>query len=216
MTSESFNEAKLLWKMFYAKECFRHARAAAAYIHDNALETDHQLFYSLITAVSVLYAKPFKKARGGIGMLGDEIVPRDQLELHALLLQHRDQLYAHRDPQSFHLPDRGPANQIRFLVSHTEMRLFGTDFYARHPAMRPIIDLCTVLENKTDYHVSKLCRKHMREVPTSVGRYMLNVYDPERPFVIEKDAILTGPLPPHQNAPRVIKQRERNVHRRQT
>ena len=215
MTSESFDDAKLLWRMFYAKECFRHARAAAEHIRDNALEDEHPLFYSLITAVYVLYAKPFKRARGGIGMLGNEMVPKHQLELHALLLQDRDQLYAHRDPQSFHLPDRGPSSQIRFLVSPTQMRLFGTDFHAGHPEMPLIIDLCVVLENKTDYHVSKLCKRHQREVPRSVGEYMLNVYDPKQPFVIKKDAILTGPLPPHQMAPRVAKQREPNGRRRQ-
>ena len=90
MTKDYFTDAKLLWKMFYAKECFRHARAAAEHIRDNALESEHPLFYSLITRVYVLYAKPFKRARGGIGMLGNEIVPKDQLELHNSLLQHRD------------------------------------------------------------------------------------------------------------------------------
>ena len=184
--------------MFYAKECFRHARAAAEYIRDNALEAEHPLFYSLITAVYVLYAKPFKRARGGVGMLGNEIIPKELRELHEQLVQHRDQLYAHRDPQSFQLPHRGPANQIRFLIAGGEMRLFGTDFYARHPAMQPIIDLCSVLEKKTDYHVSKLCNRHFREIPKSIGEYMLNVYDEKEAFVIRKEPILTGPLPPYR------------------
>jgi len=197
--------------MFYAKECFRHARAAAEHIRDNALEFEHPLFYSLITAVYVLYAKPFKRARGGIGMLGNEIVPRDQLHLHKSLLRHRDQLYAHRDPQSFHLPDGGPVSQIRFLVTSTRMRLFGTDFHAAHPEMPRIIDLCVVLENKADYHVSRLCKRHQREVPRLVGEYLLNAYDPEQPFVIKKDAILTRSLPPHQMAPRPAKRRERDA-----
>ena len=211
MTKDSFGDAKLLWKMFYAKECFRHARAAAEHIRDDALESEHPLLYSLITAVYVLYAKPFKRARGGIGMLGNEMVPKDQLELHNSLLHHRNQLYAHRDPQSYHLSDREPVNQIRFLVTTTQMRLFGTDFHAGHPEMPPIIDLCVALENKTDYHVSKLCKKHQREVRRSVGEYMLNVYDPNQRFVIKKDAIVTGPLPPHQMAPRVAKRRGRDA-----
>jgi hypothetical protein len=215
MTKDSFEDAKLLWKMFYAKEWFRHARAAAEHIRDNALESEHPLFYALITAVYVLYAKPFKKARGGMGMLGNQMVPKDQLELHSLLLRLRDQLYAHRDPQSFQLPDRGPANQIRFLVLPTRIQLFGTDVHATHPEMPPIIDLCTVLENKTDYYVQKLCERHQCEVPRSVGEYMLNVYDPKQPFVIKKNAIVTGRLPPHQMAPRMAKQREPNGRRKQ-
>ncbi len=192
MNSDSFEDAKLLWKMFYAKECFRHARAAAEHVRDNVLEAGHPLFYPLITAVYVLYAKPFKKAFGGVGVLGNEMVPKAQLELHELLLQHRDQLYAHRDAKSFQLPDRGPVNQIRFLVLPQETRLFGTDFHARHPAMQPIVELCDTLEKKANYHVSKLSEKHMREVPTSVGEYMLNIYDEKEPFVIKKDPLLIG------------------------
>jgi hypothetical protein len=194
MTKDSFEDARLLWKMFYAKECFRHARAAAEHIRDNALEAGHPLFYPLITAVYVLYAKPFKKAFGGIGMLGNEMIPKEQLELHELLLEHRDQLYAHRDAQPFELPDRGAPHQLRFLVSPPEMRLFGTDFHARHPAMQPIIDLCAILEEKTDYHVSRLWKKHIGDVPTSVGEYMLNIYDENEPFVIKKDPLLLTPI----------------------
>jgi hypothetical protein len=96
MNPSEHSDAQLLWKMFYAGECFRQARGAAQHILDEKLERDSALFYPLVTAVYVLYAKPFTRA-DAVGKLGDEIIPAEHRELHSILLEHRHQLYAHRD-----------------------------------------------------------------------------------------------------------------------
>jgi hypothetical protein len=66
-------------------------------------------------------------------------VPTESRELHKLLLDHRDQLYAHTDAESFDFPDHGAANQVRFLVLPGEVRLFGTQFRARRCFLRLLI-----------------------------------------------------------------------------
>ncbi len=40
METAEFEDAKLLWKMFYAYQCFRRAEAAAQHILDERLEQE--------------------------------------------------------------------------------------------------------------------------------------------------------------------------------
>lgn len=58
MRRDEFEDAKLLWKMFYAGQSFEHARAAAEYVLKKNIYEDNAIFYPLITAVYVLYGKP--------------------------------------------------------------------------------------------------------------------------------------------------------------
>jgi hypothetical protein len=167
METAEFEDAKLLWKMFYAYQCFGRAEAAAQHILDENLEQGSPLFYPLVTSVYVLYGKPFKHARGGVGKLGEEMIPSAHLDLHHQLLEHRDQIYAHTDADA--------ANQVRVLQTATEMHLFAVDFRARFPLMPSIIDLCGILQRKTWYHVEKLFERYKARVPESVGEYAINV-----------------------------------------
>jgi hypothetical protein len=192
MNTSEYSDAQLLWKMFYAGECFRQARGAAQHILDAKLEHGSPLFYPLVTAVYVLYAKPFTRA-DSVGKLGEEIIPAEHRELHGLLLEHRHQVYAHRDGDGFPVADVGPVNQVRAVRLPREILLAATDFHARFPAMPPIIALCQALEKKTGYHVDKLWIKHAKSIPDKVGEYMLNVQEPsaamwlpQKPMVFTK------------------------------
>lgn len=185
MQPHEFEDAKLLWKMFYAEQCFKHAQAAAEHILKEKLEEPSPLFYPLITAVYVLYGKPFRVSRG-VGKLGEEMIPSEHLELHRLLLNHRDQIYAHSDAMSFELPDCGQPNQVGVLRGPTEMRLFGIQFHARYPLMPSVIDLCRSLQKKTGSNVTTLFERYATLVPNRVGEYSINIYDPAGGFFVEK------------------------------
>jgi hypothetical protein len=109
MQPQEFEDAKLLWKKYYAVQCFKHAQVAAEYILQNKIAEDDPVFFPLITAVYVLYGRPFKRTKG-VGVLGKEIIPQEHLELHQSILDHRDQIYAHSDAIGFELADVGQAN----------------------------------------------------------------------------------------------------------
>ncbi len=141
MTRDGFEDAKTLWKFFYAHECFKQVENACSFILEHKIDADHPVYYSLITAIYIIYGKPFKKSNV-VGKLPDDIVPTQYQALHKVLLDHRDQLYAHTDAKSFDLPDHGAANQVRFLVLPGEMRLFGTQFRARPLLLPDVISLC--------------------------------------------------------------------------
>ena len=190
MNPSEYFDAQFLWKMFYAGECFRQARGAAKHILDTKLELESPLFYPLVTAVYVLYAKPFTRA-DGVGKLSDEIIPAEYRELHGQMLDHRHQVYAHRDGDGFSVAELGPVNQVRAVRLPQEIRLMATDFHARFPVMPSIITLCEALEEKTGYHVDKLLIKHAKSIPDKVGEYMLNLQNsnaemwlPQKPMVL--------------------------------
>ena len=121
-----------------ARECFAHSKAAAQHILEAKLEREHPLFVPLVTAVYVLYARPFTRAEP-IGKLGEEMIPEKHLDLHRLLFEHRHKVYAHKDAVGVPIADFGPANQVRASVrasrGRIHLQLFATDFHARFPTM---------------------------------------------------------------------------------
>src|ERR1035438_7364520 len=85
MNPTEFEDAKLLWKMFYAGQCFMHAQAAAEYVLQKNIEGNNPVYYPLVTAVYTLYGKPFL-TNYGVGSLSDEIIPPECLELHRTIM----------------------------------------------------------------------------------------------------------------------------------
>src|SRR5437879_4770216 len=109
MNPQESNEAKTLWKMFYAAESFQRARQSAEHILNNKLEKDDPLFRPLLVATYVLYAKPFTNATS-VGRLTEDIIPKQHLDFHKVMMQHRNQVYAHRDADGFEVADYGTVN----------------------------------------------------------------------------------------------------------
>jgi len=119
-----------------------------------------------------------------------DIVPANFKELHKIILDHRDQLYAHTDADSFDLGDHGAANQVRVFVSPTgEAHLFATQFHARPPVLPEIVKLCQAMQTKANYHLEKLQKRHKKKVPKQPGEYALNVLDIAGEFFIKKKPI---------------------------
>jgi hypothetical protein len=190
MTPAEFEDAKALWKFFYAHECFKQVENACSFIIDNSLDENHPAYYPLITAIYVLYGKPFKRSNV-VGKLPRDIVPAEFQQLHKIIMDHRDQLYAHTDAESFDLGGHGAANQVRVLVSPTEARLFGTQFRARPPVLPKVVELCRAMQKKANYHLEKLQKRHQKKVPAQPGEYALNVLDLAGPFLIKKPPMLS-------------------------
>jgi hypothetical protein len=196
MTKDEFEDAKTLWKMIYAYHCFRNVENACSFILDQKMDENHPAYYSLITGICVLYGKPFKHSNA-VGKLSGDIAPQERRELHKLLLDHRDQVYAHTDPKSFELPNFGEANQVRFVVSpgasadEIEIHNFATQFKARPPLLPGIVDLCHALQEKANYHIRKLQERHLRKIPMSPGEYNINVLDESGPFVKKEKSLIS-------------------------
>jgi len=194
MQPQEFDDAKLLWIMFYAEESFKQVKAAAEYILQTPIAENDPVFYPLITAVYVLYGKPFGP-NNGAGRLNKDIVPTEFLELHKTLLDHRNQTYAHTDATRLEFQDMGKVNQVRLVVRRqTDKSLFCSQLQASHPLIPHIIDLCQQLQEKARVKKIELIKKYEKRFPAAVGEYVLNtveltgdLFKPANPVIEIKD-----------------------------
>jgi hypothetical protein len=190
VTDREFAEAKLLWKLFYAKGCFEHAENTCNFLLENAVHEDHPVYYPLVAAIYVLYGRPFTDTNL-VGMLGEKIVPAEFRKLHAVMLDQRNQIYAHTDPQSFDVPGKGAANQVRVRVtsagSSREARLIGTEFFSRLPTLTEVAKLCRAMQEQAEIHVGELQARNFKgKLPKEDGEYPLNVFHRQGPFLLPK------------------------------
>jgi hypothetical protein len=181
MRPEEFEDAKLLWKMFYAGQSFEHARTAAEHVLKENISADNVILYPLMTAVYVLYGKPFKKSHG-VGCLGEELIPSQYQELHQNLLKHRDKILAHSDSNGFEWFDVGQVNQVRLVRRPTDKSLICSQLQA-NPALLPhIISLCLELQKQVEAKKRELFKQYEKYVPAQAGEYVLNIEDSSDDF----------------------------------
>ena len=190
MTQTEFEDAKALWRFFYAHESFKQVENACSFIIDNNLDDSHPAYYSLVTAICVLYGKPFRESRV-VGKLLSDIVPSEFRELHQSIVDQRDQLYAHMDGNAFALNGLEAANQVRLVVSQTEARLIAPLFRLQVSLIPKVLELCQVLQKKANCHIESLQKRHHREF-LQPGEYAINVLDAAGPFWIKKPPLLSS------------------------
>ena len=190
MTPAEFEDAKALWKFFYAHECFSQVENACSFIINNSFDDGHSAYYPLVTAVCVLYGKPFKNSKV-VDRLSTDIVPVEFRELHQNIMDQRDQLYAHMDGNAFGLNGREAANQVRLVVSQTEARLIAPLFSLQTAFLPKVVELCRALQKKANYYVELLQNRHHREF-LDPGEYAINVLDEAGPFWIKRPPLLSS------------------------
>jgi hypothetical protein len=191
VTNSEFADAKLLWKLHYANASLKHGENACLFLLNQQVHEDHPLYYPLVAAIYVLYARPFT-ASEPIGRLPENnIVPKNSQHLHTFILKQRKEIYAHTDANSFDVPGIGPANQVRVKVmssaSHRGAQLIGTEFFSRPPTPPELAKLCRAVQQNVNAEVQKiLARNFSGKLPKHNGEYPLNVFNAEGPFLLPK------------------------------
>jgi hypothetical protein len=187
MTTDEFANAKSIWKFGYAEECFKHVANACAFILQKGIDENHPAYYPMIVAIYALYGKPFKQSNRGagrlVGALPRNIVPAEFRPLHDVMIEHRDEVYAHTQP--------GSKSEVRVRVTYfgtTRVgHLFSTEFYARPPLLPKIIELCQAVQTAVEQRRVKLQDRYFdKHLPKEAGEYPLNVCDSAGPFFLPK------------------------------
>jgi len=148
----------------------------------NGIDENHPVYYPLIVAIYVLYGKPFKQSND-VGVLPRNIVPAEFRPLHDIMIEHRDEVYAHTQP--------GPNSEVRVCVSVVEGKrrgqLIAPEFYARPPTLSKIIELCQVMQTTTEQRRVEIQNRYFpKYIPKEEGEYPLNVVHPAGPFFLSK------------------------------
>src|SRR5438105_7930614 len=81
---------KRLWKAGYAWSSFAYVRDVCDHLLSEKIPPSGRMYYPLVTAIAVLYARLFKQSRG-IEKLTPQFVPKKFRPLHKQIILLRDQ-----------------------------------------------------------------------------------------------------------------------------
>jgi hypothetical protein len=182
MTPEERSAAKSLWKFFYAQHCFKHVENACTFILQNGIGENHPAYYPLVVGLYVLYGRPFKDTKV-VGTLSKNIVPAEFRPLHKIMIELRDEVYAHSEP--------GRKSEVRVRVSYTGasrvVLLIASEFFSRLPTLAKIIELCQAMQTTMQGEINKLQNHYFpKHLPKEEGEYPINIFDPAEPFFLPK------------------------------
>ncbi len=140
-----------LWKVDLARTSAEQVRAYCEWFISNKPDTASPLFSGLLTAICVVYAKPFTDNKS-VGMLSDKFArysSQDLRRLHKRLLHFRDNLYAHQNPEGrklhIHVEEEDMGEHIRYTFSRQ------AESFQLNPARIPdVMQMCNELKPKLD------------------------------------------------------------------
>jgi len=115
-----------LWRLAFAKRSIHEALNACNFIVNNIKSEVDPAYYSLVTSVFVLYARPFGN-NNGAGKIPDKFVPAagsEKFNLHGLLIHGRNAFYAHTDAESKYFGNDGkPVGRLlHFTITEKDMQ----------------------------------------------------------------------------------------------
>jgi hypothetical protein len=165
------------WKLPYARHSFEHAKIICEHVMAGSITSTDKAYYSLVLAIHVAYARPFKRSSGGIKKLEENIVPERFKPLHEQMILVRDQVLAHTDPSGSYY--RGlPANHVRVKVEiGGSVNLIVQDIKPRVafiPQIRELCDSLIVQMTKDVEGIGKL-QEFIDMIPPIAGEYMVDL-----------------------------------------
>src|SRR5262249_49626147 len=150
---------------------FKHVENACTFILRNSIDENHPAYYPLVVAIYALYGRPFKDTKV-VGVLSRKLVPPEFRPLHKIMIELRDEVYAHSEP--------GRKSEVRVRVSYTGGsrvgRLIGPEFFSRLPTLSKIIELCQAMQTTVNGQIGKLQNRYFpTQLPKEPGDYPINI-----------------------------------------
>lgn len=165
------------WKLAYARHSFEHARITCDHIVKTAIASGDDIYYPLMLAAHVTYARPFKRSGGGVRKLDEGIVPARFRDLHKEMIKIRDQALAHTDADGSKY--RGlPGNHVRVKVQRDGgVNLVVQDLKARIHFIPQIRELCESLITKMTQELKLVSenKDFVSLVPRITGEYIVDL-----------------------------------------
>jgi len=162
------------WKFQHASITFVAANQLCEQIINQKIITGHPLFTSLMTALHILYGRPFKQ-RAAV-RLSEDVVPEEYKDTHEVLKSMRDQIYAHMDVDGMKtIENNYSINKIRVSIKDGDVQFGMTMAFPREAQIEKIRDLTNTLSEKTRYHADKIWRRHFKSSYVPDNDYEVNL-----------------------------------------
>lgn len=164
-----------LWKAGYAWLSFQYVVDLCDYILTEQIQPEAKIYYPLVTAISVLYARPFKRSKG-IESLTLQFVPKKMVNLHNQLILLRDQTIAHVDARGALYFQGLPVNNVRLIVRDhgRKIALSVQQLKFTAFAISEIRDLAGALVKRMLEYIQKVEGKSANDAPDD-GEYLIDL-----------------------------------------
>lgn len=161
------------WRAAYAWSSFQHVKDVCDYILSHKIQPEDKIYYPLVAAICVFYARPFKRSKGIERLSAVQFVPKKFQMLHKLLESVRDETIAHVDARSFQFKGL-PANNVRIIIRDRQPLLLPHGVKFKATLIPEIRELATALEKRMHEHSNKLVSEYPHDAPDD-GEYLIDL-----------------------------------------
>jgi hypothetical protein len=162
-----------LWLLVYAKQSFDNARIACDYITKENIQQADQIYYPLMAAAHVFYARPFGRSRLS-GSTTSQIVPPKFLPLHRRTIEIRNQLIAHLDADASEFVGE-PGNRVILEIMAGHVSIHPRRILMDRAEILKLSNLASVLMDRVDKQMDQLCDRHKELFPAIDGKYIIDL-----------------------------------------
>ena len=165
---------KEFWKFQSAALSFQQAEELATRLADMVVGQD--LFYPLLISMHVLYARPFKQQEKEL-RIPKAMVPHSLIAHHDSLIDGRDKMFAHHDRNTVRIRecDREEFASLVIVVDNGNLHARQVFLFPAPSEFPRIIELCSVLGQKCQYHLGRLHSQCLGRKPILVnGHYIVS------------------------------------------
>ena len=169
----SIDDRKRLFLLAYANRSFEEVATACDHILIAWKDYDRIMIKTLQVGIVTLYARPFGPNRG-LGRLGLDFVPNDNLMLHAILMGMRNKTFGHTDSNTTDYFAGFSANNVLFRVKDNHLSFGLEDTIGARELIEDTLKLSLLLMEKSDNDVEKLLSE-VKKFPLADGRYQIDL-----------------------------------------
>jgi hypothetical protein len=194
MTKTEYGDVRQLYKFAIAHDTFFEISKTCEHMMTVGMQSLSPGYYVMTAGIVTLYGRPFTD-NDLIGRLSSNLVPQKFKELHLILIDLRNQAFAHTD-SSGQLQGHGKMTDLRFLFDGKNVTSFSSRSIFEPVLLPQIKELTELLAQKTkDSHENYLDRVFKAIAPNftaaDVGKeFELNLQDEKGPMVVvTKDPI---------------------------
>ena len=169
------------WKFQHAFITFGEVTLLCDQILKQKIVSGHPLHPSMMTALHILYGRPFKQ-RAEV-KLTKEIIPKDYKDTHGALISMRDQIYAHMDVDGLKSTGNNSVNKIGVFIKGGHVHFGMTMAFPREDQVEKIRDLTKLLTDKTFFHSEKIWQRHFKSEYVPDNNYEVNLSKENNDFL---------------------------------
>jgi len=179
MIKAPFEDRIEFWKFQNAWITFSEATQLCDLILKQNIVSGHPLFTSLMTALHILYGRPFKQRQAV--KISETIVPAKYKDTHEALISMRDQIYAHTDVDGPKTANADSSNKVGVFIANGRVRFALAMAFPRD--VQKIHELTKILSDKTWYHAEKIWQRYFKTQFVRDGNYEVNISNNDDEFL---------------------------------